>query len=83
MGGDITVRSTLNQKSTFICEVLLSLVSSVDIIAPETTRTVIGREPGQPTYRILVAEDLRENRLLLVRLLELVGFEVCTAEKWK
>ncbi|RCJ33363.1 histidine kinase [Nostoc punctiforme NIES-2108] len=80
MGGDITARSTLNQKSTFICEVLLSLVSSVDIIAPETTRTVIGLEPGQPTYRILVAEDLRENRLLLVKLLELVGFEVCAVE---
>ncbi|MEH1915709.1 response regulator [Nostoc sp.] len=80
MGGDITARSTLNQKSTFICEVLLSLVSSVDIIAPETTRTVIGLEPGQPTYRILVAEDLRENRLLLVRLLELVGFEVRAVE---
>ncbi|MEH2240508.1 response regulator [Nostoc sp.] len=83
MGGDITARSTLNQKSTFICEVLLSLVSSVDIIAPETTRTVIGLEPGQPTYRILVAEDLRENRLLLVRLLELVGFEVCAVENGK
>ncbi|MEH2384867.1 MAG: response regulator [Nostoc sp.] len=83
MGGDITARSILNQKSTFICEVLLSLVSSVDIIAPETTRTVIGLEPGQPTYRILVAEDLRENRLLLVSLLELVGFEVCAAENGK
>jgi len=83
MGGDITARSTLNQESTFICEVLLSLVSSVDIIAPETTRTVIGLEPGQPTYRILVAEDLRENRLLLVRLLELVGFEVCAVENGK
>ncbi|MHC5724688.1 MAG: response regulator, partial [Nostoc sp.] len=60
-----------------------SLVSSVDIIAPEKTGTVIGLEPGQPTYRILVAEDLIENRLLLVRLLELVGFEVCAAENGK
>ncbi len=80
MSGDITVRSTLNQESTFICEVLLSLVSSVDVIAPETTRAVIGLEPGQPTYRILVVEDFRENRQLLVRLLESVGFEVCAAE---
>ncbi|MEH1868348.1 MAG: response regulator [Nostoc sp.] len=80
MGGDITVRSTLNQGSTFICEVLLSLAKSVDIIASDTTRTVIGLEPGQPTYRILVVEDVRENRQLLVRLLESVGFEVCAAE---
>ncbi len=83
MGGDITARSILNQKSTFICEVLLSLVSAGDIIAPETTRTVIGLEPGQPTCRILVVEDLRENRQLLVRLLELVGFEVCAVENGK
>ncbi|MBC6432790.1 response regulator [Nostoc sp. HG1] len=80
MGGDITVRSILNQESTFICEVLLNLVSSVDMIAPEMTRVIIGVEAGQPTYRILVVEDVRENRQLLVRLLELVGFEVCAVE---
>ncbi|MEH2025207.1 response regulator [Nostoc sp.] len=83
MGGDITAQSILNQQSTFICEVLLSLVSSVDVIAPEMTGAVIGLEPGQPTYRILVAEDVKENRLLLVRLLELVGFEVCAVENGK
>ncbi len=80
MGGDITVRSTLNHESTFICEVLLNQVRTVDIIPPETTRTVIGLEPGQPIYRILVVEDVRENSQLLVRLLESVGFEVCVAE---
>ncbi|MEH2323378.1 MAG: response regulator [Nostoc sp.] len=80
MGGDITVQSTLDQESTFTCEVLLSLVNSVDIIASETTRTVIGLEARQPTYRILVVEDFRENRQLLVRLLESVGFEVCAVQ---
>ncbi|MCW5315448.1 response regulator [Nostoc sp. KVJ3] len=80
MGGDITVQSTLNQESTFICKILLSLVNSVDIIASPATHTVIGLEAGQPTYRILVVEDLKENRNLLVMLLESVGFEVCAAE---
>ncbi|MHC5614317.1 MAG: response regulator [Nostoc sp.] len=84
MGGDITVRSILNQESIFTCEILLSLVSSVDIIiARETSRAVIDLEPGQPNYRILVAEDVRENRQLLVRLLESVGFEVCATENGK
>ncbi|MEH1853969.1 MAG: ATP-binding protein [Nostoc sp.] len=83
MGGDITARSILNHQSTFICEVLLTLVNSVDVIVPETTGAVIGLEPGQPSYRILVAEDVKENRLLLVRLLELVGFEVCAVENGK
>lgn len=37
-------------------------------------------EPGQPNYRILVVEDVLENRQLLVKLLETVGFEVCAVE---
>lgn len=82
MGGDITVRSILDRGSVFICEVLLSMVSPVNSIA-ETTRTVIGLEPGQPTYRILVVEDLQENSQLLSRLLVSVGFEVCMAENGK
>ena len=37
---------------------------------------VIGLEPGQPSYRILIVEDRLENRRLLVKLLEPIGFEV-------
>ena len=33
-------------------------------------------EPGQPSYRILIVEDRLENRRLLVKLLEPIGFEV-------
>jgi len=83
MGGDIRVQSILDQGSVFICEVLLSLINPTNII-PETNSTInstiIGLQPGQPTYRILVVEDFRENSQLLVRLLQSVGFEVCLAE---
>jgi CheY-like chemotaxis protein len=37
---------------------------------------VIGLEPGQPSWRILIVEDQLENRLLLKKLLEQIGFEV-------
>jgi len=37
-------------------------------------------EPGQATWRILVVEDNRENRLLLSSLLQEVGFEIKEAE---
>ena len=37
---------------------------------------VIGLAPNQPIYRILVVEDLAENRLLLVGILSAIGFEV-------
>jgi hypothetical protein len=39
---------------------------------------VIGLEPGQPTYKILVVEDVQENRLLLIKLLTPIGFSVRT-----
>ncbi|MDJ1173076.1 PAS domain S-box protein [Roseofilum capinflatum] len=37
---------------------------------------VIDLAPGQPSYRILVAEDVWENRRLLVKVLSSVGFQV-------
>jgi CheY-like chemotaxis protein len=37
---------------------------------------VVGLEPGQPIYRMLVVEDKWANRKLLVRLLKPLGFEV-------
>jgi CheY-like chemotaxis protein len=42
----------------------------------QPTRRVLGLEPNQPIYRLLVAEDKETNRQLLVKLLEPVGFEV-------
>lgn len=80
MGGDIWVSSTLNQGSTFTCQVTLYLPNFPHIIEPDVRPVVIGLVPGQPTYRILVAEDVPENRQLIVVLLESVGFEVKTAE---
>jgi CheY-like chemotaxis protein len=37
---------------------------------------VLGLEPGQPVYRLLVAEDRDESRKLLVKLLRPLGFQV-------
>ncbi|MET0103841.1 MAG: response regulator, partial [Sedimenticola sp.] len=47
-------------------------------IKPESA--VIGLEPGQPAWRVLVAEDMPDNRLLLTSLLTEIGFEVKEAE---
>lgn len=80
MGGDITVQSTVSQGSTFTCQMMLSHSESPDFQEPETADAVIGLAPGQPTYRILVVEDLPENRQLLVTLLEPIGFEVRSVE---
>ena len=40
---------------------------------------VIGLEPGQPDYRVLIVEDQEENWLLLERMLQKAGFQVRVA----
>jgi CheY-like chemotaxis protein/signal transduction histidine kinase len=39
-------------------------------------RRVVGLAPGQPTYRVLIAEDRWQSRQLLVQMLARVGFAV-------
>ncbi|MCU0567798.1 MAG: response regulator, partial [Oculatellaceae cyanobacterium Prado106] len=54
-------------------------VEVVEAIAPDPASLqgqVMGLEPGQPVYRILVVDDKATNRLLLSQLLQPVGFEV-------
>ena len=54
----------------------MDLPDRLDIEAKKPARRVIGLEPGQPPYAILVVEDNPENRALLSKLLRSVGFEV-------
>jgi urea ABC transporter urea binding protein len=80
MGGKITVNSILNQGTTFKVEIPIKLAATVDIEAQQPKQKVVGLEPGQPLYRILVVEDRWENRQLLIKLLTPLGFEVRAAE---
>ncbi|MEH2118425.1 hybrid sensor histidine kinase/response regulator [Nostoc sp.] len=80
MGGDITVRSTLNQGTIFTFNIQISPAKEVQDQTRQPYRRVIGLEPDQPKYRILVVEDKWENRQLLVKMLASLGFEVREAE---
>ncbi|MEG4990008.1 PAS domain S-box protein [Microcoleus sp. BR0-C5] len=81
MGGQIRVKSTLNQGSTFSFEIGVQLPQAESLPPELINQRVIGLAPGQPTYRILIVEDLEENRRLLVDLLTSVGFEVREAKQ--
>ena len=77
LGGSIQVESTLGRGSRFHVEVPAQMAEAPEVTAPvPSPGQVIGIEPGQPDYRILVVEDQRENWLLLQRLLQTAGFEV-------
>lgn len=85
MGGNITVRSQLNQGTVFSLSIQVELVEN----QPQSQQSIkshakiIGLAPGQSTYRILIVEDNPVNRLVLSKLLEIPGFEVQQAENGK
>jgi PAS domain S-box-containing protein len=76
MGGEITVKSKIEQGSTFSFSLPVRLTDGVDLTPEQSDRLVIGLAPGQPHRRILVVDDRSENRLLMVRLLSKLGLEV-------
>jgi two-component system, chemotaxis family, sensor kinase Cph1 len=80
MGGDIQVRSQLGMGTIFTFDIKLRLADAADVKTNFNAERVIGLAAGQPEYRIMVVEDVEENRLFLVRLLQAVGFNVRAAE---
>ena len=78
MGGRLSLESTAGRGSTFRIQVPARPAAEPDPGA-ELPGTVVGLEPGQPEFRILIIEDRPENALLLKKLLEGVGFSVKVA----
>jgi len=89
MGGDITVESQVGQGSVFQFDIQVVIAEASAVQAQQPDRLVVGLAPMQRSaddgaadggpYRILVAEDKEASRMLLVKLLEVVGFEVHAA----
>lgn len=76
MHGNISVQSVPDVGSTFTVTVPARPISGVDVQSDHPDRTVIGVVPGQRHRRVLVVDDQRENRLLMVRLLSQLGLQV-------
>ncbi len=80
MGGEIGVTSQLRKGSTFKFNIQATVVSEAPSSNLADARRVIGLEPNQPKYRILVVEDVLANRQLLLELLAPLGFDLLEAE---
>jgi signal transduction histidine kinase/DNA-binding response OmpR family regulator len=80
MGGEITLTSELGKGTCFRFNILVSPSEIAIEESDNITRRVVGLEPGQPTYRILIVDDHPTNRQLLVQLLKPIGFLVKEAQ---
>jgi CheY-like chemotaxis protein len=79
MGGDIGVSSILGEGTIFQFHIKISPAVVSEVTVTKLQRA-IELEPDQPVYRILAVDDNKENRLLLVKMLQPIGFEVREAE---
>ncbi|HEY9597009.1 MAG TPA: ATP-binding protein, partial [Cyanophyceae cyanobacterium] len=77
MGGEIKVESSPGKGTVFSLELDLPGVSEWATAAPEKTGIIIGFKGSK--RRVLVVDDRRENRSVLVNLLNPLGFEVLEA----
>ncbi|MEB3249906.1 MAG: ATP-binding protein [Merismopediaceae bacterium] len=78
MGGEITVASQLGRGSTFTFDIRVALEPEKAALENLASAQLPTLDPDQPHYRILIAEDVAENRLLLSNYLTSLGFEVQT-----
>src|SRR4028119_980163 len=79
MGGDIGFKSVLGEGTSFKFNIPVFPAVSSEITVP-TLQRAIRLEADQPIYRILAIDDNQENRRLLVKMLQPIGFEVREAE---
>ncbi|WP_019499807.1 ATP-binding protein [Pseudanabaena sp. PCC 6802] len=76
MGGAITVSSQLGKGSIFKFNIQVQLSGADKISRQKPDRRVVGLESNQQQYRILVVDDRIENRQLLLKLLQPIGFSI-------
>ena len=76
MGGDITVSSQVGRGSVFAIVLPLKAGEAQAVQAKDNPRHVLRLQPGQATCRVLIADDIEDNRQLLAQLLAPVGFEI-------
>jgi len=78
MGGELLVKSEEGKGSTFWFEVVLPVVEVTALIEQEVSEPVTGYEGKRRT--VLVVDDKQNNRLMMLSMLEPLGFNVVLAK---
>jgi signal transduction histidine kinase/DNA-binding response OmpR family regulator len=80
MSGQISLSSVLGVGSTFKVSLPITIANNADITVAEDWNPIKSLAPNQPHWRLLVVDSNADNRLLLVKLLTEVGFQVREAK---
>jgi PAS domain S-box-containing protein len=76
MGGDITVNIQVGKGSVFAIDLPLKEGEAQAVQEKEKPQHVLRLQSGQATCRVLIADDVEDNRQLLAQLLAPIGFEI-------
>ena len=79
LGGDVSASSRAGAGSVFTLALPVSEAAPAAGAVRREARRVAGLPPGEARRRLLVVDDVSENRELLRQMLERVGFEIETA----
>ncbi len=76
LGGDIHLTSSVRQGSIFSFDIQVNLAAALKAAPKLSKGRVLKLAADQPSYRVLVVDDRKENRDLIVQLLGSIGFEI-------
>ncbi|NET11703.1 MAG: response regulator [Okeania sp. SIO1H6] len=79
MGGDIHVQSCLGSGTTFSFSIIVNYAADTTHTKLPIVQQILGLAPDQPEYRVLVVDDIEENRKLLLMMLRPLGFRILEA----
>ena len=79
LGGTIYVKSQINKGSEFYFSINYEKVNMAELTLKSQTKEIIGIKKFQDEKTILVVDDIKENRDLIVQLLAFYGFKTLQA----